>query len=241
MSGSFKVSPVKLNLDSRINTTVIKITNQSDDKVTIQLDAKEWSQDETGPDTYNQSKDIVFFPRIITIEKREERIIRVGYQGNKSLKAEKTYRLFLEELPVAEPGETVLKLALRIAVPIFISPLKKTKKPSVEKVRFSEGNLAVNVKNSGNVHFLVGKITAIGLDSLGREVFKTDGNGWYVLAGADRTFDIDIPEKNCIKADKVKVTVEVDRTTMEHDLILDKAQCINKKEDEKNLGGKLNK
>jgi fimbrial chaperone protein len=241
MAGSFTVSPVKLHFNFKTKTTVIRITNNNDEKVTVQLDAKEWSQDEPGPDIYQQTKDIVFFPKIITIEKKEERIIRVGYQGNESAATEKTYRLFLDELPVTKPGEMALRFALRVAVPIFISPLKEIKKPSIEKVKLLEGKLAVKVKNSGNIHFIVGEITAIGLDSLGKEVFKKDVNGWYVLAGVARTFDIDIPEEDCIKADKIKVTVGVERTSMRDDLFLDQSQCVNKKENGKALGGQRSK
>jgi fimbrial chaperone protein len=241
MAGSFTVSPVKLHLDSKASTTVIRITNNNDERVTVQLDAKEWVQNEIGSDAYKQTKNFVLFPKIVTLEKEEERLIRVGYQGDKNFRNEKTYRLFLEELPVTEPGETGLKLALRMAVPIFISPLKEIRKPAIEKVRFSEGKLGVKIENSGNKHFIVEKIAVMGLDRLDKEVFKTDVNGWYVLAGAKRTFVIDIPEKGCIRADKVRVTAEVQNTTMKEDLVLDKTQCVNRKEDEKALGGKSGK
>jgi fimbrial chaperone protein len=240
-AGSFKVSPVKINLNSRTKTTVINITNNSNENVTVQLEAKEWSQNETGTDTYQETEDIVFFPKIVTIEKRGERIIRVGYQSKTKATAEKTYRLFIEELPITAQSETALKLALTLAVPIFISPLKEIKKPSIENIKFSQGALSVKIKNSGNTHFIVGKITAIGLDRLDKEVFRTDDSGWYVLAGATGTFGVEIPEKDCTKTDKVKVAVEVERTIMTGDLILHKAQCVNKNESGKIIDGQLSK
>jgi fimbrial chaperone protein len=78
IAGSFRATPLRLFIDAKAKTTVLKITNEGDEKVTAQIDAKTWSQDEAGRDIYGETADIVVFPRITTIEKGETRIIRVG-------------------------------------------------------------------------------------------------------------------------------------------------------------------
>lgn len=237
-SGSFKVVPIKLFLDNSTRTEVLKITNDSEEKVTVQLDAKEWSQDKEGEDRYELTGDIVFFPKIITLDKGEERIVRVGYQGKPGAQ-ERTYRLFLQELPVRKPEETTLMFALRLGVPIFIKPLKEIKGMAIEKVELSEGSLKVRVKNSGNIHFIVSKIKAKGIDSSGAEVFSKEIGGWYVLSGISRTFFIDIPREECLKASVIEVSAEVENFKMEGKLDMDKAQCVEKavsqKGQEKNI------
>ena len=237
IAGAFKVVPVKLHLDSKKSTTSIRIINQGEEEVTLQLDAKEWSQNDMGADIYQQTKDIVFFPKIATIEKGEERIIRIGYQKKADAKNEKTYRLFLEELPVAKPGETSLRFALRMVVPIFISPLKEIRNLSIENVQFSEGKISVKVKNNGNVHSIVGKLSIAGIDRFGRKVFNVEGRGWYVLLGAAKTFELEIPEEKCIKAEKMMLAVEVDRDTLKKTLNFEQIQCGDGKDDEKDAGG----
>jgi fimbrial chaperone protein len=240
VAGSFIVSPIRINFDSGAKSTVIKITNQDDEAVTIQLGVKKWNQNEIGYDTYEETKDIVVFPRILTLEKEEERIIRVGYQGDKDLEEEKAFRLYLNELPVNKAGGLALNFSFNIAMPIYVSPLKDVWNPLIEKVGFSGGTLAVKVKNNGNTHFIIGKITASVIDKSGKTVFEKEANGRSLLAGAVKTFDIDISEKDCIKADKMSVTVEVEGTTMSENLILDKAQCTGSNENEKSRRGQFN-
>jgi fimbrial chaperone protein len=199
-AGSFKAVPVKLYLDARSRTEVLKITNEGNEKVTVQLNAKEWTQDEQGQDVYEDTKDIVFFPMIADIEKGEERIIRVGYQGQKQMQEEKTYRLFVEELPVSKPGEMALKFALKLGIPIFIQPLKETVAWSINGVDLSKGRLTVKVKNSGNTHFVVNTIKAVGLDGSGKEVFSRYINGWYTLAGVSKPFGMTVSYEECMNS-----------------------------------------
>jgi len=237
MAGSFRITPVVTKLNAKMKNTVIRVTNTGDEKLTVQLSVKEWNQDETGSDTYQPTKDIVFFPKIVTIEKDEERIIRIGYQGKENVASERAYRLFVEELPIIEPGETVLKFALTMAVPIYISPLKEIKKPSLENIEFFGGKLALNIKNSGNTHIFVKRITVTVIDEQNMELFKKDNKGLNILAGAAGTVAIEIPGKDCIRANKVRVAIEAEDNALERDFILDKTQCVDSKENAKDPGG----
>lgn len=232
-AGSFKAVPVKLFFDAGSRTSVLRITNQGDEKATVQLDAKEWSQDEKGQDIYEETKDIVFFPKIADIEKGEEKIVRIGYQGQKVLLQEKTYRLFLQELPVTRPGEMALKFALRLGIPIFINPQKEVTGWAINGVTLSEENFTVKVKNSGNIHFIVGKIKAVGLDGSGKEVFSRDINGWYTLAGVSKPFSMAVSHDECMNIRAINVAVEVDNTKNEARLDVDNTMCIPKKESSK--------
>jgi fimbrial chaperone protein len=225
IAGSFKVIPIKLFFDAKTSSAVLRLLNEGDEKVTVQLNAMIWSQDENGEDRYEPAKDIIFFPKIADIDKGGERIVRVGYQGPKSGTREKTYRLFLQELPVSKPGETALRLVLKLAVPIFIAPAKEIKERVIEKTELSSGRVLVKVKNGGNAHFIVSKIKAAGLDVSGAEVFSKEIGGWYVLAGAFRIFTIDIPEKECLKASLIKITAEAEGSGMDAQLNVNPVQC----------------
>jgi fimbrial chaperone protein len=231
IAGSFKVVPIKLSLDARTKTAVLKITNEGTEKVTVQLDVKEWNQDDKGIDRYNPTKDIIFFPEIVSIDKGEEWIIRIGYQG-KSGAREKTYRLLVQELPLERPGKMALRFALRFSVPIFIKPQEETKKKAIEKLELKGGRLLVRVKNSGYSHFMVSKIKARGLDE-SKDLFSTEMRGWYVLAGVSKIYALDIPEGECMKASLIKVEVEVEKTSMDARVDVDRAQCQRPKEQEK--------
>lgn len=225
LAGSFRAVPIKVFMDARSKTAVLKVTNDGAEKVTVQIDAKEWSQNKDGRDVYVDTKDIIFFPRMADIKPGEERIIRLGYKGKSSLR-EKTYRLFVEELPVSTPGEAMaLKFALRLSVPIFIKAPKEVAKSSIEGLEQKDGMVLVSVRNSGNTHLVVKKIKAEGLSSSGKEVFSKDMGGWYVLSGLTRTYALGVPEKGCVKASKIKVSVEAGKERLEKDISVVKSAC----------------
>lgn len=227
-AGSFKVSPIRVYMETTTKRSVIKVTNDGDEKVTAQIEAKEWTQGEDGADKYADTKDIVFFPKIMTIEKGEERVVRVGWQGKPSL-SEKTYRIFIQELPVKKPGETALIFALKLGVPVFIKPVKEVKQRTIEKAAFADGSLKVTFKNSGNAHYIVTKIIAKGADESGNPAFTHDMGGWYVLPGVTKTFSMDIAREDCLKAVSLAITAEIENGKLEAKAAIDKAQCTEKK------------
>jgi len=54
------------------------------------MKAFEWTQDSEGKDKYTETQDILFFPKIMVSEKKEERILRAGIRMPAVTK-EKTY------------------------------------------------------------------------------------------------------------------------------------------------------
>jgi fimbrial chaperone protein len=223
IAGSFKVSPLKLFLDEKTRTAILKVTNNGDEKVTIQLDAKKWLQEEN-KDWYEPTEDVVYFPRITGIDKGKEQIIRVGFQG-KPGSVEKSYRLFVQELPVTKPGETALKFALRMSIPLFIQPLKVKEEKSIQGIELKEGRLLVKTMNTGTTHFMVSKIKAIGQSSTESEVFSKEMGGWYVLPSVTKQYIMDVSEEECLKSDLIKISLEVSGTSLERDLTVAKEQC----------------
>jgi fimbrial chaperone protein len=230
-AGSFKAVPVKVFLDAQAKTTILTIINQGEEKVTVQLDAKTWQQDDAGKDLYSETKDLIFFPRIATIEKGEEQIVRIGYQGIQENR-EKTYRLFIQELPVSKPGEMQLKLALTMSIPIFVQPVKEGPMDwSVEAAGLSEETLRVKVRNGGNKHIMVGRITTSGIDETGSEVFSRETAGWYTLAGTSKIFQIPVTHESCLKIKTLQVTTEVEKDKKTFSLNVEKGMCTRKQEE----------
>lgn len=225
IAGNFKVAPLKFSFDSRTKSAVLKVTNNDSEKVTVQLDAKHWRQDDKGEDKYTKTMDIVAFPKIVTIAGGEERIIRLGYQGKEPGSIEKTYRLYLQELPVTNPGEKALKFALTMSIPVFIKPLKKRSQWSLERFEYKEGNAFITVSNNGNSHIIVSKIGITMLDDAGAEILSRDIGGWYVLPGSAKSYRIPVAEKDCAKSSVIKARVEVADMKQKTELKLIPTDC----------------
>ena len=167
MGDGFRLSPLKLYFDANSNTASLKIQNDSASKVNLQLEAVTWSQDKDGEDLYSPTREIIFFPKILTIEAHGEQIVRVGYQGAPAQSKEKSYRLFVQELPVEKPGEARMAFAVRMSIPVFVRPVENDRAWHMEPVGFADQGLGIRVINTGNRYLMVGAMQAIGRDENG--------------------------------------------------------------------------
>jgi len=211
--GSLKVVPVRVYLDGPSSTAVLTLTNNGPDGITVQIGAKSWEQDEQGQDQYHETRDIVYFPRILELEPSSERIIRIGYQGPRVLESEGAYRLFLQELPLTGSGEQVLKLVLTLSIPVFVKPSVERTSFAIKPLEQAQGQLSVNVANEGNTHVLLDRITVRGLDSASRQAFSTEARGWYLLPDRSRTYELVVPQTGCSQAQKIQIELRAGSQT----------------------------
>lgn len=206
-AGNFAVSPIRLDFDRATKTGVLTVTNDDDDKLQLQMKAFEWTQDADGKDKYEETDDLIFFPKIATVEKGEQRLLRTSYKIP-ATDRQKTYRLFIEEIPA--PQKTPVKgaqiaVAVRFGVPIFLKPLKEEVKGEVESVNYADGKLNVKIKNAGNTHFFINNIQ---LKS--GEKIAEDQKGWYLLNGATRTYSFAMTPQACSTMGKFDIVIKTD-------------------------------
>lgn len=225
-AGEWRVNPIRLDLGRDAKTGVITVANDADSRLQVQMKTMEWSQDVEGKDVYTESSDIIFFPKIMIFEKKEEKILRAGIKIPAAAK-EKTYRLFIEEIPETRKSEgTTVAIAIKFGVPIFVKPLKEEPKGEIEKPLISKGAVKMLVKNSGNVHFRIESIAVKGKDLEGEEKFSKELSGWYLLSGASRSYTTTIPQEVCAAVAKVSIEVKTDKFTLNGNLDADKTMCL---------------
>lgn len=225
MSDGLRISPIKLYFDADSNRTSLKISNEAEEQVTVQLEAMTWSQDQDGQDQYAPSTEIVFFPQILSIEANDHRIIRIGYQGDLALAFEKTYRLFVQELPVRKPGEIEMKFAVRLGVPVFVRPVVEELAWNVSTQGLVESGLSIRVENTGNHFLMVGAMQAVGRNATGEQMVDSKERGWYVLAGKGRNFVLPFNKKECSNVKTLEVAITVDNETRRQILELNESDC----------------
>ncbi len=227
-SGQWRVTPARIFLDSEAKSSVITVVNDGDEKINLQGKAMEWNQDPEGKDVYQETKDLVFFPRILMIDKGEQKIIRAGIKMPATVK-EKTYRLFIEEIP--QPKKSTadtaqLTVAVRFGVPVFVKPLKEELGGELASAALTKGIFSASVKNTGNSHFRIIEISIKGRNAKGEETFDEKLNGWYLLAGANRLYSTPIPAGKCDTTEQLDITVTTDtKIILNGHLNVDKGQC----------------
>lgn len=224
-AGEFRVTPIRLDLDRGAKSGVITIINEGEEKLHVQMRAFEWNQDAEGKDQYVETNDLLFFPRMMTLEKKEERILRAGIRIPATTK-EKTYRLFIEEIPGPRKAEGVnIAIAIRFGVPIFVKPFKENARGGIEKIEVLKGVLGVHIKNTGNVHFTIHSINMRGKNIQGQEIFSKELSGWYLLNNVSRSYTTPIPEELCKEISEIEIVVKTNRFNMNGKLDVVQAMC----------------
>jgi fimbrial chaperone protein len=225
LAANFKVSPVKVYLDKDRKTDVLNLTNEGEEELRVQIKAVQWSQDADGKDTYSETSDIFFYPKIIVLKGKETRVVRTGIKIPAAGK-EKTYRLFISEIPKRKPSKGAsITIAIRFGVPIFVKPLEEKPLGEITGMALSGGELGMSVKNSGNMHFMIKKIIISASGSSGKEVFSDEVTGWYLLSGASRLYTVPIPVKACTGMKTLDVAVETEGFTLNRRIDVDKSMC----------------
>ena len=227
--GQWRVSPARVFLDRDVKSTVITVVNEAEEKVSLQGKAMEWTQDAAGKDVYQDTNDLAFFPRMLLINKGEQKIIRAGMKIPAGAR-EKTYRLFIEEIPQPRKitGDNAqLSVSVRFGVPVFVKPLKEEVKGEITGASLAKGVVTTKIKNDGNTHFRIGSVSLKGTNSQGAETFATKLDGWYLLADAARSYAAPIPAGKCAETAQIEIEVTTDaKITLKRQLNVEKALCL---------------
>jgi len=237
VAAMLNIWPVELRLWPALKSDVVHITNRGSEVVNVQLLAKTWDIDENGRFIETGTGDFVFFPRLLTLQPKEERAVRVGYNGEfPSL--EKSYRLYIEELPPVLPPEQQekgygLRYLLRLSLPIFVMPsqespepelevdeirvAKKTVKNSTRPTPFSKPHrdgekplqvIQVGIRAPGNYHVQVRLLKLEWLDKDSKTVVSTEASDPLLRVLPHRRVFVDVPvPENCKGASSLRVIV----------------------------------
>ena len=217
IAGDFQIQPTTMDLGGPVKSGVFSVINNGSEKIDFQVSAKEWNQDEKGKDVYLDTKEIVFFPSVMAVEANSQRAIRIGLKAPPSAR-EKTYRLFVEEIPVPKKTPDVklegkiqagLTIAFRFSMPIFVKPLRPQASYILDKIEMSKGAVKAIVKNTGNVHVKLRAVTFSGKGADGKELYSKEVAGWYILNGLSLPYEAEVPKDICGKL----VTIDVSAQT----------------------------
>jgi fimbrial chaperone protein len=225
-AATFSVNPTQIYLSGRTTSSLLTLRNDSTETLRFQLSAFAWKQSPTGEILLDPTPDVVFFPALLTLKAGEERRIRVGSTVSPGA-SEKTYRIFVEELPA--PGETAGGSAVRVltkmGIPIFVRPVKEAASAALSELGVRDTALHFTLLNTGTVHFVPQAITVRGLAADGQPVFEQQLAGWYVLSGGRRDFDVAVASPDCGRAASVVVEVALGAGSLKESLQTPAGAC----------------
>jgi fimbrial chaperone protein len=187
-AGSFKVSPVRIELSARRPHTTVAVTNLGEENTTIQVQVLRWMAKGSG-EAYAETGDILLNPPIFTLAPGRSQHMRLGLREPKTGPQEIGYRLILEEVPrPMKPGVTGVATFLRISVPVFVPPTSKAAPDLAWRLTAQDGKLKLSVENRGPVHV---QFKRMGLATREHpEPDRMENVAKYVLPGGSREWTI---------------------------------------------------
>ena len=213
-ANSFQVSPIRINLAPNESSTLVTVRNESKDRLRLQISVSAWDENKSGEMVLIATEDIIFYPTLLTINPGDQRNVRVGTK-NAVVEREKSYRIFVEELPSQlKPASTGVRLLTRMSVPIFIQPAKPQARPRIEQMALRAPEFSFELKNGGNAHFQPRQIVVKGASASGETVLERKIPGWYVLAGGSRHYQVDVPKGDCAKINDVSVELDFEGNSL---------------------------
>jgi fimbrial chaperone protein len=218
-AADFTVSPIRVDLPRGARSAAVSVANEDARPLRMQLRLMEWTQDEHGKDVHRDSDDLIYYPRLMTLDPGEKRLVRIGIKAPASA-AEKTYRLYLDELPRNEAAAVSgVHFTIRFALPVFVAPAQPSLRGAIDSITLKDGKVSVVVGNPGNQTFRIASVGVRAGD------FTAESAGWYLLPGATRVHSFDLPPGVCQGLRRLDVAVKAERLSLEGGLDVDAGTC----------------
>jgi len=156
----------------------------------------QWTQAE-GQDAYAATRNILASPPIFTVPPGGEQIVRVGLRQAPDALMERSYRVYLQEVPTPAPsGFKGMRVALRLGIPVFVAPGAARASAPLQAtlqwgIRTGADGMLLTARNPGNAHVEVTRIT-LALKGESKLLFQRDVQG-YVLPGQHHEWKFDHP------------------------------------------------
>jgi len=208
---TFTVNPTRVLLTAKTASALVSVRNDSDQPVRLELKLHAWTQAPDGQMKLAPTEDLVVFPTLVTLKPGEQRNIRIGATTTFA-DVEKTYRVFLEELPPvadAVKSDNAVHMLTRVGIPVFLEPARPAARGSLTGIGLSGGALHFRLRNEGNVFFVPDGIRVRGLSAAGEAVVDMTANGWYVLAGGVRDYTLAFKAPECGRVRAIDIEVRV--------------------------------
>ncbi|MEZ5930771.1 MAG: fimbria/pilus periplasmic chaperone [Alphaproteobacteria bacterium] len=185
-AGTLKVSPIKVFLPADGKSEVIHVRNPDATPALVQIQAVEWT-DVEHLDQAKRADEIIAVPPIFEMAPESEQVIRLAHRHADSAGMEKAYRLLITEVP-QEVDDGGVAFAVRLNMPLFVTPRGAEPKPEWRVQRTASGEGQLVLANRGNAHLMV---TALELRAPGdaKPLFETD-QFVYALAGKEQRWSL---------------------------------------------------
>ncbi|MGZ6124010.1 MAG: fimbrial biogenesis chaperone, partial [Myxococcales bacterium] len=151
-ASGLNISPVQVWLSSETSKSLLTLRNEGPDDARYQISTMAWDEDARSGMKLAPTEDILVFPTILELKAGETRSLRLGTMVPFG-PIEKTYRVFLEELPAPEKPQarSTVRVLTRVGIPVFLAPVKALEDIRLSPVSLGRAGASLDVQNTGNI------------------------------------------------------------------------------------------
>ncbi|QNA82840.1 molecular chaperone [Sphingomonas sp. So64.6b] len=215
---SLRLYPVRIVLTPKAPVQTMKIQNSSAESARIQVRVFAWRQ-VGGEDVFEETRDILANPGLFEIAAQGEQIARFGLRTQPGT-IEKSYRVFLEEVPgsrAVQPGE--VRTLLRISIPIFVPAPQATGRLIWRAWPASSGKMAFAISNTGTAHIQINRLALARADGT---KLGADDMSVYLLPGASKQIMLNV-DASVRAGEALKLNAVTDQAPLSVDLVSEAA------------------
>ncbi len=200
-AAALNVTPVLIQLSPGSPSALLALRNEGGEPARVQLTIHLWQEGPQGQVILNATSEVEVFPPLLTLGPGEKRNIRLG--GDlRSAAIERSFRLIVEELPSprAHPERAVEFATLtRLSLPVFFEPAERVVKAAATRMSIGGGRLSFALENAGTVHVRPRAVHVRAADAAGATIAEQQWDGWYLLAGGVRGYELPIAPADCAR------------------------------------------
>jgi fimbrial chaperone protein len=188
LAGTLTVWPVSVALEAAGKATVVNLVNPGGSGMLVQVEMFAW-EDNAEVEALEATRDLLVVPPVFEVAAQSTQIIRLALRKPLDLDREAAYRLVITEVPREVGQQEGISFALRLNLPVFVTPEGALPQPTWS-VQRDGGGAKLTLDNEGNAHVRVRSV-ALFEDGGAQPVFVSDEGG-YVLAGRERSWQLDL-------------------------------------------------
>ncbi len=218
------VDPTRVHLSGKAHSQSLTLRNSGGEKARFQVSAFSWQQSPSGEMQLTPTEDILFFPSLLEIAPGETRKVRVATNVPAET-IEKSYRLFVDELPPLNANTTgAIRVLTRLGIPVFLQPSAPQSQAALS-AEVKRGRLLVTLENRGNSYLFAQWVRVVGRDASGKVLLEQDLPAWYVLAHGRRAYDVALDAAVCGSLSELSVSTKTERGTARTDKSIPTGAC----------------
>jgi fimbrial chaperone protein len=185
------VSPVRVLLAANQRAASITLTNAQSRAEIMRVESFAWDQVD-GKDELTPTDELLVVPPIFNVAPNSVKVVRLGLRVPSSATRERSYRIYLTEVPPENSGQNSIAIAYRFSVPVFLPPtLHSAPKPQWSAKRLDADHIVLHVQNDGDAHVRVSTVKVYS-DASRTKLLRDQAVAGYVLAGRTGDFKLDV-------------------------------------------------